>query len=194
MGTSEAPETASKILDVAERLVQMRGFNGFSYADIAEELRIRKASLHHHFATKAALGKALIHRYEENFLFALKDIEKRGGGTPAQLRAYVKLYSGVLRKNRMCLCGMLAADFETLPKSMRDGVRKFFLENESWLAARLEEGRKTKTLSFKEPPRTVAASIVSTLEGAMLVARSVGKPAQFDAVAERLVGDLMTRS
>ena len=42
--------TASKILDVAERLVQVRGFNGFSYADIAAELHITKAALHYHLS------------------------------------------------------------------------------------------------------------------------------------------------
>ena len=54
------PGTAGRILDVAERLVQLRGFNGFSYADVAAELGITKASLHYHFPGKAELGEALI--------------------------------------------------------------------------------------------------------------------------------------
>ncbi|MDP2026901.1 TetR/AcrR family transcriptional regulator [Sulfuriferula sp.] len=41
-------------------MVQRRGFNDFSYADIANEVGIRKASLHHHFPTKTDLGLALI--------------------------------------------------------------------------------------------------------------------------------------
>jgi len=38
----EQPEadTASDILDIAERLAQTRGFNGFSYADVSSELGI----------------------------------------------------------------------------------------------------------------------------------------------------------
>ena len=56
-------DTATRILDVAERLAQTRGFNGFSYADIAAEVGITKAALHYHFATKAGLGQALIGRY-----------------------------------------------------------------------------------------------------------------------------------
>lgn len=46
-----------QILTSAQRLVQQRGFNGFSYADIADEVGIRKASLHHYFPTKTDLGK-----------------------------------------------------------------------------------------------------------------------------------------
>jgi TetR/AcrR family transcriptional repressor of nem operon len=52
--------TGAKVLDVAERLLQTRGYNGFSYADVAAELKITKASLHYHFACKAELGEALI--------------------------------------------------------------------------------------------------------------------------------------
>ena len=59
--------TASRILDVAERLVQIRGFNGFSYADVAAELKISKAALHYHFAGKAELGEALLARYAARF-------------------------------------------------------------------------------------------------------------------------------
>ena len=62
--------TATRILDVAERLAQVRGFNGFSYADIAAEVGITKAALHYHFASKADLGEALISRYGDQVDFA----------------------------------------------------------------------------------------------------------------------------
>jgi TetR/AcrR family transcriptional repressor of nem operon len=55
--------TRGRILDTAERLVQTRGFNGFSYADVATELGVTKASLHYHFPGKAELGEALVARY-----------------------------------------------------------------------------------------------------------------------------------
>ena len=73
-----APDTAQRILDIAERLVQTRGFNGFSYADIAQTMRVTKASLHYHFPAKADLGKRLIERYEANFLAALAKIDSQG--------------------------------------------------------------------------------------------------------------------
>ncbi len=94
------PDTATRILDVAERLVQTSGFNGFSYADISAELGITKASLHHHFATKAELGRALIERYSEAFSAALKVVDQRGGDAAAKLERYVKLYQEVFRKDR----------------------------------------------------------------------------------------------
>src|SRR6476469_1066447 len=112
-------DTATRILDSAESLVQVRGFNGFSYADVAAELAITKASLHYHFPGKAELGRALIARYGERFAAALAGIDAAGGSAHAKLRAYTDIYGAVLRGRRMCLCGMLAAEYLTLPEPMR---------------------------------------------------------------------------
>src|SRR6185437_9406107 len=90
-----AEATHTRILDVAERLVQRRGFNGFSYADIAAEVGITKASLHYHFATKAELGATLVVRYTETFTAALQQINSGLGVAERRLRAYVKLYADV---------------------------------------------------------------------------------------------------
>src|SRR5947209_16237936 len=106
--------TAERALDVAERLVQVRGFNGFSYADVAGELAITKASLHYHFPTKADLGTALIGRYAARFASALEQIDRDLVTPLARLRAYVDIYGDVLMGGRMCLCGILAAEYDTL--------------------------------------------------------------------------------
>lgn len=183
-------DTAQRILDIAERLVQTRGFNGFSYADIAESLGVTKASLHYHFPAKADLGKRLIERYEENFQAALAAIDAAGIDAHAKLRRYVEIYSGVLQQNRMCLCGMLAAEFATLPKPMRDEMRGFFDANERWLIGVLEQGKKKKEVRFAGPAVEVARALVGSLEGAMMLARSYGEAGRFQSVAERLLADL----
>jgi len=185
---SPSPEpsgTAKRILDVAERLVQKQGFNGFSYADISAALGITKASLHYHFRTKAQLGLSLIHRYQHHFDEALAAIDAARLEPRQKLRRYARLYSDVLRKDRMCLCGMLAADYATLPKPMRDSVTAFFDANESWLESVLEQGRRGGGLRFEGPAAEEARLLVASLEGAMLVARSYDDVARFEALAER---------
>ena len=183
-------DTSQRILDIAERLVQTRGFNGFSYADIAEALDVTKASLNYHFPSKADLGKRLIERYEEAFVAALKTIDETGAAARDKLKRYARIYADVLRDNRMCLCGMLASDYATLPKPMKEEVKHFFDENEQWLAAVLERGRKAGSLSFKGPALELARVLVGSLEGAMMLARSYGDASRFDAAAERLIGSL----
>ena len=185
--------TADRILDIAERLVQRRGFNAFSYADVATAVGIRKASLHYHFATKADLGQALIARYRQTFLQALEGIEGETDDARERLRRYAELYRAVLRKKRMCMCGMLATDAATLPKAMRDSVAAFFEENVAWLGAVLERGRTRGELAFEGTPASMAAFFVSALEGAMLVAHGSGHLEGFDATAARLLA-AVTRS
>src|SRR5262245_62186197 len=84
--------TPARILDIAERLVQVRGFNGFSYADVAAELHITTAALHYHFTGKPQLGLALIDRYAVRFGQALADLDATAASAPDRLRGYVALY------------------------------------------------------------------------------------------------------
>jgi TetR/AcrR family transcriptional repressor of nem operon len=186
----QEPRTADRILDIAERLVQVRGFNNFSYADIAAELGITKASLHYHFPGKAELGQALITRYAQRFSDALEQIDRDLPDAAAKLAAYTKLYAEVLRGDRMCMCGILAAEYQTLPAPMRTAVIDFFDENQRWLADLLRQGKRERTLKFTGTPEDVAQGIFSTLEGAMLVARPYGDMARFNAASRQLLAGL----
>jgi len=196
----EPVATATRILDLAEELVQTRGFSGFSYADVAARLDVTPASLHYHYATKADLGEALIRRYRERFMSALEAVEVRSAQAPAMLDAYARIYADVLRLKRMCLCGMLAAGYETLPEPMRREVVQFFDENEAWLVRVLEQGRTAGTIAFNGSASVVAQSIISGLEGALLIARPYGDVSRFERAANRLlsgvtaaVGDSVSR-
>jgi TetR/AcrR family transcriptional regulator, transcriptional repressor for nem operon len=183
-------DTPERILDIAERLVQVRGFNGFSYADVASELGITKASLHYHFPTKAELGEALVARYAARFADGLGRIDRRGGEAPKKLEAYASLYADVLRDRRMCLCGMLAAEYDTLPEPMRSALVRFFDENEAWLVDVLEQGREEGALRLTGSASDAANMIISGLEGAMLIARPYDDVGRFRAAATRLLTSL----
>jgi TetR/AcrR family transcriptional repressor of nem operon len=186
------PRTAERILDIAERLVQTRGFNSFSYADIATELGITTASLHYHFPGKAELGQALVVRYAERFNQALEQIARELPDARRKLNAYAELYADVLRGQRMCMCGILAAEYDTLPEPMRTAVVRFFDDNQRWLAEIVTEGEADDTLTLSASPDETAHSILSTLEGAMLVARPYGDIDRFNATTRQLLAALVT--
>jgi len=190
----EQPEggvgTSARILDTAERLVQVRGFNAFSYADIAQELGVTKASLHYHYPSKAVLGQELIGRYAARFGAALAEVDARLSDPRAKLDAFTGLYADVLRDQRMCLCGMLAAEYQTLPKTMQTAVVCFFNHCETWLQGVLREGQERGTLLLRASTADTAQMIVGTLEGAMLIARSYGDINRFQAAATQLLTSL----
>ncbi len=180
-------DTASAVLDVAERLVQVRGFNGFSYADVATELHLSKAALHYHFAGKAELGEALLVRYTRRFAAALEAIDSDSPDAPGKLAAYADLYLDVLREHRMCLCGMMAAEYQTLPEAMQAIVVRFFLDNESWLSGVLDQGVQEGTIRVAGSTTDAARSIVANLEGAMLVARPFHDITRFQSAASAMI-------
>jgi TetR/AcrR family transcriptional repressor of nem operon len=185
-----AGQTSGRILDVAEELAQVRGFNSFSYSDVARRLEITTASVHYHFPAKADLGSALVGRYHGRFAEALEWIDRSGGLADERIDAYVSLYAEVLRSGRMCLCGMLAAEYQTLPAEMRNAIIGFFDENEDWLTEVLNDGREEGALAFQGPAREKARTLIGGLEGAMLVARTYGDVERFTSIAAQLAADL----
>jgi TetR/AcrR family transcriptional repressor of nem operon len=181
---------SQRILDIAEQLAQTRGFNAFSYADIAAHLTVTKASLHYHFPSKAELGSALIARYHGNFVAALKAIDEQAHSAREKLDRYAGLYETVLRNDRMCLCGLLAAEYATLPTAMQQELLLFFDTNESWLSRVLAEGRRNGEFGFRGAAKQRAQSLLSALEGALLVARAFRDYRRFRSSAKLLLADL----
>ena len=187
---SRRRSAADDILNAAERLAQTRGFNGFSYADIGEQLAITKASIHYHFRSKADLGCALIARYHEAFSRALETIAVDVASSFARLERYVELYDRVMLDDRMCLCGMLAAEFTTLPEAMQAALRRFFDANEVWLNEQFVRGRDKGELRFRGSGEERARLLLATLEGAMLVARTSRDSNWFRSSARLALADL----
>lgn len=188
--SSDRKETPERILDVAQALVQTRGYNAFSYADIASTLNVTKASLHYHFPSKGSLGHSLIARYETRFRSALEDIEGKDQSAAEQIAGYMAIYAGVLADHRMCMCGMLAAEFETLPEAMQSALDHFFGMNENWLEAILRKGLVDGSLRFDENPKALSQFLVAALEGAMMLARSHADDQRFHAAVRRLLAGI----
>ena len=186
-----ASATADRILDLAEGLIQTRGYEAFSYADISAPLNIRNASIHYHFPSKGDLARAVAARYRAAFAAKLARLEAEHPDPTRRLMRYVRLFQDALRDgDHMCLYGMLASTSATLPERVMAEVNGFFADNEAWLARVLGEGRTQGVFRFEGKPETAAATLLAGLEGAMLVARSRREVKHFAAVALRLVDAL----
>ena len=175
-----ASTTAERVLDIAQDMVQSRGYNGFSFRDIATALGIKSASIHYHFPSKTDLGAALVIRYSEGFADELRRIEARETGAVKRLRAFIELFRGTLKNDRHCLCGMLGAEKDSLPPPVSKRVRDFFALCEDWLVTVLRDGRKAGEIEFRGPPQAMADHLLALLEGAMVMARSLEDLGRFD--------------
>ena len=186
--TTTAPkqksDTAEQILDLAETLIQTRGYSAFSYQDIADSLGIRKASIHYHFASKAELGVAVVDRYIERFGAALVSIaEDEKQSSLAMLDFYVQPYlQFASTPDRVCLSGALAGEMMALPPEVRARVDHFFRTHQLWLTKILKRGVARGEFRLAAPAPKVARFIFGALQGALLVKRTTGDLSQINDV------------
>lgn len=181
----------TEILDLAQEFVQTRGYNGFSFADLADRLDVKPAAIHYHFPTKQDLARALMARYRQRLHASLAKIDQGQPSPRRALERFILLFHATLKPDqRLCLCGMLATELTTLPGALADDVRQFFEDNEQWLARVLGEGRKAKVLEFEGSSAAAARCIYAALHGAMLSAHTFGDPSRL-ATAGRWILDAL---
>lgn len=160
-------DTRAHILDEGERLMKRAGYQGFSYADVARGVGVRKASVHHHFPTKADLAEAAVARYRARGAEALAEVpvDDLDEALAGFGRIFVQGYEG---PGHGCLCGSLVADWETLPEPVRAQVRAYWHQSERWLGEAL---RRADPDAERATVETRARLVFSLFEGAMLSAR-----------------------
>lgn len=183
-------EMKEQILTIAQRLVQQRGFNGFSYADIAKEVGIRKASLHHYFPTKTDLAVALIENFTAQLERGLLHINSTFPQADARLKAYMGVYRATLEAECMCLAGMLSSDVLTLDPVAIPGLKRFFARNVEWLTEVLAAGNSQRLLVLTGTATDHARALLAALQGALLIARATGDREAFDQTAALLISNL----
>ncbi len=179
-------ETRTKILNSAQRLIQTRSFEGFSFKDIADEVGIRKASLYHHFDSKDAVAIAVLKRgadWVTGQLDATKELVP-----PERLERYFDLFHDLHGKaERMCPGGSFASVFGAVSPAVQRALHAFTKMHLDWLEGVVREGAALGAFEIGEQaPRDVALQIFSSVQGALLTGRLTADPGVLDAVATEL--------
>ena len=170
-------DTRQTILAVARGMVQARGYAALSFRDIAAAVGIKSASVHYHFPTKGALGAELARQYTAELSAYLESLIREG----VEPTIFMQRYTGVFRSalangNRMCMCGVMAAERDELPPEVQQEVVRFSEANVEWLTRALqhEHGKASKAHGAR------ALAIYAAVEGAQLVSRGFDDIAIFD--------------
>ena len=181
-------DTKTALLNSAEAAARAAGFDGFSYADLAADVGIRKASIHHHFPTKAALALALIQRYGERMAEALAEIDAAQPTAAGRLRALIDIYRAALNEGQsLCLCVAFSTGRDSLPETVTAGMARFRRMMTDWIEAVLTLGQSDGTIADIRAPGLEAAALLPLLEGAQLAARSEVEPSYFDTAVQLLL-------
>ena len=187
----EINSTRDLILDSAQALAQSRGVNAFSYADIAVELGVKKASIHYHFPSKQDLEIELLERYRSTFMEELRRISSSGSGNVAKLEHYAQMYANTLCNDRICLGGMMASDVGTLPEQLVPSLVNFFEEQVEWLVKVMDAGKKAGELNFSGTAEAQATVFLASLQGGLLMANAMGNEEVFEQLRKTVIADLM---
>lgn len=179
------------ILNLAESLLQDKGFNGFSYANIAAELGVKNAAIHYHYPSKEDLGIAVIQRYRERFRLWINNSRVKDLTPEAKLDWFLSIYTNMRAdQGKICLVGSMEAEFNSIPKGLQGEVQGLHKELLTWLQATLTEGKEAGVFGFKGEPADKAALILSTVQGALQMARALGAK-KFHSVIEQIKLDLL---
>ena len=180
--------THNQIIEIAHRLLHQRGYHSFSYADISEEVGIKKASIHYYYPNKKDLVREVVVRHRKNFKTDLDRIETASTDPITQLDLYVQLFAQVLyHDEQMCICGILAAEYHILPKDVQVEVQGFFNDNIGWLTQVIAKGCSQGILQVEGPVELEATLLFSSIEGLMLVTRTAGGSERFELIVQKLI-------
>ncbi|MBW8908146.1 MAG: TetR/AcrR family transcriptional regulator [Mesorhizobium sp.] len=181
---SKRSTTADDILAAARTFIVAGGYNGFSYADIAEVIGIRKASIHHHFPSKADLVRTLVKRYLEDAVTGFAELERNVSEPAELLRIYAGFWAQCIEdaSRPFCVCALLASELPALPPEVAAGVKAYFQFLSGWLTGVIERGAEQGTLTVSASPRIEAEAFMATVHGAMLSARAYGDVLTFGMI------------
>ncbi|MET0282250.1 MAG: TetR/AcrR family transcriptional regulator [Steroidobacteraceae bacterium] len=185
-------EKAQQIIQHTNELLASGGYNGFSYADIAELVKVRKASIHHHFPTKADLVKATVVAHRDALRRGLQSLNEMNPDPLERLVTYCRIWADCIQKSNppICICAMLAAELPAVPAEVAAEVRGHFGDLHAWLAANLEQGAAQGSLQLADSPAVEAATFMASIHGAMLAARAAGDASLFWQIAKRTTDQL----
>jgi TetR/AcrR family transcriptional repressor of nem operon len=176
------PTIREQILEHAIALMMQRGYNGFSYRDLSELVGVKTSSIHYYFPSKDDLVLEAVSEYSSAVLEAVQAIDA-SLPADAKLSMYTKLFGRTLGDgNQICLCGMLAADIESLPENVRLAVQAFFKANENWLSKVLAQGLKERTLNVNGKPEHAARTLFAAYQGSVIASRLFNTKARLEDV------------
>ncbi|CAK9890120.1 hypothetical protein PS652_02953 [Pseudomonas fluorescens] len=183
--------TRSDLLITAELLLRTKGYAAFSYADLADEIGIKKASIHHHFPTKEGLGIAVIESYLFRFEKNLALINEQSPDALVRLNAFASLFVDSSENGMLPLCGALAAELSALPESLKELTRKFFQIHLLWLESNLAKGQAENLIRGDLNPKEISRAILNILEGDSFVSWAmsdrVGSQSGFSLILKSIV-------
>ncbi len=182
--------TRSEIIQLADHLIREKGYNAFSFYDIAKSVGIKTASIHYHFPAKSDLGIAVIEQHIESLNAVIEKYKSKSPGE--KLDKFFSIYSQIKSENKVCLVGSLTTDLNTVDESIKTKLKIFSSVMLGWVSNFLEEGRKKSVFQFEGLPRTKAIMLIGNMLAIVQLSRLTGDK-DFKAVKDAIKQELLKK-
>jgi AcrR family transcriptional regulator len=177
----------ARILDVAADLFQRNGYNATSVHDVVRGAATTGGALHHHFATKKALGLAVIaervaREVDETAIQPIATASSAAAG----IRTVFNGVADVLERNRAvsgCPLNNLALELSLADADFREAVNAVFDRWRAALSSRLRADRPDLDASRSHD---LATLVVASYSGAMAMAKASQSAEPLRACAKQL--------
>ena len=175
--TVEKNDTKTKILDAAEGFIVLGGYSAFSFRDIAEAVKIKSASVHYHYPTKADLVSAVMVRYTADFSSQLPNPNNENFDAKVLLNGFINGFkTKIVDQRNMSLCTMLTSNKSVLPESVCVELAAFYQLILDWLTQVFMSLDKID----KDAALMQASQLLACLHGASILVQGTNQPEFFD--------------
>ncbi len=179
--------TRETIIELGDQLIREKGYNAFSFYDISRKLKIKNASIHYHFHSKADLGVSILKDHINKLSALMTSVADKN--PKIQLKAFLTIYSTIKSEDRVCLVGSLSTDLKTVEPKVARELKTFANTILEWVTTILEEGRNQKAFAFSGTARTKALLVISNMLAALQLSRLTSEK-DFYVIQEAVVREL----
>lgn len=188
--TPRNTDTREEILRLGTELIQVYGYNAFSYADISKQLAVKNAAIHYHFPGKEDLLTAIVEQYIERYRELDKQLNNSGINSKQKIEVFIARYTLLAEQNKICLIGSVCADYNTLPDSVKAKLAELIEKVLGMVEKVLKEGKANGEFSFNDTAKTQSLLIMTNLAAGVQLSRITGQK-DYTAICKSILKQIL---
>ncbi|WP_367331061.1 TetR/AcrR family transcriptional regulator [Sphingobacterium multivorum] len=186
---TKAEQTRQYIIETTAPIFNIKGYENTSLADVQEATKLTKGAIYGNFSDKKEL---VIAAYNYNYSRLIETIEAMMSKQPSAKEAIVSYVNFYVKNWKLVFqrggCPIMNASIEAddylhfLKNSVQNSMKKFI----GLLQHKIEEGQSNGEFSNKVDAAEYASMIFATMEGSILLAKTMNDKKYFKFAADRI--------
>lgn len=182
-----------KIIEIATQLILEKGDLGWSYADIADCIKIRKASIHYYFPKKENLLEAVTEKYIDDCIVSLKEKFNICETPTEKINSIFEMYRlGFCNPRKICLCLSLSQETKRMSPFVIQKIKNYFQYLHQILVEIIIEGQEKNIFKKSLDPNHMASLIECSLQGLLIISQYDFPEEKYDGSHKQILEILLS--